>query len=59
MEERQNLFEAQRRCRRHCSLCGGSIEREDPFYSDEHESVHLFCFFESKERELTPNERSL
>ena len=56
MEERQNLFEAQRRCRRHCSLCGGSIEREEAFYTDALQSVHLCCFFESKGKEETPNE---
>lgn len=56
MQERQTIFETERRHRPKCRLCGAYIRSGEPFDTDGQEAVHVDCFFEFQEREVTANE---
>lgn len=59
MEEIKSLYDAARRFRKNCRICGEYVEAEEPFYTDGHTTVHMECFFDFQAKEVAVNECAL
>ena len=51
MEERQNLYDMAYRSRKNYRICGERIAREESFYMDGYDMVHMNCFFQHQRAE--------
>ena len=50
MEEIKSLYDAARRFRKNCRICGEYVEAEEPFYTDGHTTVHMEASLTFKQR---------